>query len=177
MGRRHLPAEDFDREAASARRAAPPVQPREPWPISLSATERSQAMRTRVEDVMKEAICVRPELALKKLVALLVRHGIGAAPVVDADGKALGVVSKTDLIGDLAPGLTAGEVMTSPVQAVPEGSSLADAVSLMSKKKVHRVLVTSESGKVSGVVSSLDVTNWLARPERSSSGPASPACL
>jgi CBS domain-containing protein len=43
-------------------------------------------------------VCVRPELDVEALTRLFVEHGINAAPVVDEEGRAVGVVSKTDLL-------------------------------------------------------------------------------
>ena len=53
----------------------------------------------RAMDVMTtNVITVTPETTIEALAALLGQHGISGAPVVDADGKLIGIVSEGDLI-------------------------------------------------------------------------------
>jgi CBS domain-containing protein len=58
----------------------------------------------RVRDVMSSpVVCVPPDMALKEVAHLLVRHGISAVPVVE-DGELVGIVSEADLVPlELAP--------------------------------------------------------------------------
>ncbi|WP_437615639.1 CBS domain-containing protein [Sorangium sp. So ce834] len=46
----------------------------------------------------RDVICVRPEVAVDEIAALLIRHGISGMPVVDADGKPVGMVSRADVL-------------------------------------------------------------------------------
>ncbi|WP_437819794.1 CBS domain-containing protein [Sorangium sp. So ce1078] len=46
----------------------------------------------------RDVICVRPEVPVDEIAALLVRHEISGMPVVDADGKPVGMVSRADVI-------------------------------------------------------------------------------
>lgn len=63
------------------------------------AAGESPARRTKLASVMaKHLLCVTPETGLSALAALLLEHGISAAPVVDQSGAAIGIVSKTDLL-------------------------------------------------------------------------------
>jgi predicted transcriptional regulator len=58
-----------------------------------------QPDRTSVASIMSaDTICVDPELGLEALALIFLERGISGAPVVDANGRPLGVVSKTDLI-------------------------------------------------------------------------------
>src|ERR1043165_7366720 len=64
---------------------------------------REAAGATPVAEIMTEApICVRPEMTLDRLLPLLVVENIGGVPVVDAHGRPLGMVSKTDLLSEEA---------------------------------------------------------------------------
>lgn len=57
---------------------------------------------------------------------------------------------------------TVGDIMTPIAFTVPEASSLGEAAALMSREGVHRVVVTAADGKVSGILSALDVLRWVA---------------
>ncbi len=54
---------------------------------------------TPLSQIMTKAvICVRPDTPLDDVMDLLVRHSISGVPVVDAEGRALGIVSRTDAL-------------------------------------------------------------------------------
>lgn len=137
-----------------------------------------------------EVTCVRDDVSLEALLALFVERSISGAPVVDARGFAIGVVSKSDVVRELyengetltafAPGDDAlgeqlhetrvsrgsvADIMTPLALTVFEQSPLANAAALMAFESMHRVPVVSESGKVVGILSALDVLRWLAEHE------------
>ncbi|HHT9105430.1 MAG TPA: CBS domain-containing protein [Candidatus Wujingus californicus] len=50
-------------------------------------------------DLMTEkTVCVKPETTIKDLINILVKNSINGVPVVDKNGKLVGVVSKTDIV-------------------------------------------------------------------------------
>lgn len=140
----------------------------------------------KVRDVMsKSVVSVAPEDSFERLARLFNRLGISGAPVVDATGRLVGVVSKTDLIrgeweaaprgfddflrlpGDL-PGPaeatgegTVGGIMSHAIVAVDEDDPVERAAALMDLHRIHRVLVTRQ-GRLSGVLSSLDLLKLIA---------------
>ncbi len=51
------------------------------------------------KDLMTEkVVCVHPETPIHTLIKILVKNRINGAPVVDKEGKLVGVVSKTDVV-------------------------------------------------------------------------------
>lgn len=142
-----------------------------------------------VSEVMaRPVVTVDPEMGLLDLMRLFVTAGIGAAPVLDASGLPIGVVSKTDLLRELydqadggagdsfdAPSAStsadepndsafqARHIMTASPVVVAQGASLAHAANLMAREHLHRVFVVDERGAITGVLSSSDLVDWLAR--------------
>jgi len=56
-------------------------------------------MRAAVSEMMtRRVICVRTTLPVRAVLMVLVEHGISGAPVVDAAGRPVGMVSITDLL-------------------------------------------------------------------------------
>ena len=50
-------------------------------------------------DLMTEkTVCVKPETTIKDLINILVKNNINGVPVVDKNGRLVGVVSKTDIV-------------------------------------------------------------------------------
>ncbi|MFI5296820.1 MAG: HPP family protein [Polyangiales bacterium] len=63
------------------------------------------ADHTRVSELIgPELICVREDLSVESLTAMLLDRGLAAVPVVDELGRAVGVVSKSDLIRERREG-------------------------------------------------------------------------
>jgi CBS domain-containing protein len=134
-------------------------------------------------------VCVGASMRIEKLLPLLVDQNIGGVPVVDAQGRPVGMVSKTDLLaneadradaeeverefppvgellGAFADGNgaqhTAGDLMSTPLLCVRETDSVARAAHVMSTRSVHRLGVIDAEGRLVGVVSTTDVVRWLA---------------
>ena len=87
---------------------------------------------------------------------LLEEHGIGAVPVVDQIGQLVGIISSTDLIQHVDPGLPVERVMTDRVHTVPKYEDVSIAARVMRNQNIHRVVVTHEK-KVVGVLSAFDL--------------------
>lgn len=144
----------------------------------------------KVGDVMtREVIAVAPDTSLVTTARLFAARHITGAPVIDPDGRPIGVVTQTDLTdpdrdrtnrpgksifyqvthharivqGDdatTADGIVA-DVMSPFVLAIDPNAPLMEAIRLMVSDDVHRLLVTRE-GKLVGIVTSMDVLRALA---------------
>jgi CBS domain-containing protein len=135
----------------------------------------------RVREVMSSpVVTVPPEMRLKDVADLLVRHGISAVPVVD-DGELVGIISEADLVPlELAPdprahlaplpqppgGLpgVAGEAMTRAVVALPEDADMAEAGRLMLERRIKSIPVV-RGRRVVGIVARRDLLEVLARSD------------
>jgi CBS domain-containing protein len=135
--------------------------------------------------------CVRPEVSVETLAALLLDHRMGGVPVVNEEGQPVGVVSKTDLLrhmherGDapesvetrpavdierLGPGFhaarvdptTVREIMMPMVFAIEQDTPIVHAAALMAGEGVHRLAVVDANLAIIGIVSTLDIVRWVA---------------
>ena len=129
-------------------------------------------MPTRVQDVMTiEVVVAHPTTPVKQTADLLAGHGLSALPVIDGQGRVLGVVSKADLLrGPQRPvggpvATTAGEAMTSPAVTVSPHATLTEAARRMQARGVKRLPVVADSGRLIGIVSRADLLRPLVRPD------------
>lgn len=60
-------------------------------------------------------------------------------------------------------GRTVGDVMTSGALSVLPTTSVADASRLMISNRVHRLPVIDENGLLVGIVTTFDITRWVAQ--------------
>jgi CBS domain-containing protein len=144
-------------------------------------------MRRTVEDVMTKSVVVVSERAsFKEIARLMEEYRISAVPVVGAAGSLVGIVSEGDLLlkekytSDTedqrffesrrhrherrkAEGITAADLMTSPVFTVEPTASLARAAGLMHHKNVKRLPVVGPDGRILGIVSRVDLLKVFLR--------------
>lgn len=114
--------------------------------------------------------CVREDVSVQALAALLIEGGFSGVPVVDEGGKPIGVVSQADLVrhhyesgtASHEPPSTVSDIMTDVSLTLNEGASVSEAAVLMALKSIHRIPVLDPMGQVVGILSPLDVLYWLA---------------
>jgi CBS domain-containing protein len=135
----------------------------------------------RVRDIMTpHVLTVSADARVDHAVWSLSAKGITGAPVCDAAGKVVGVLSRSDLIDSDTHGVVAGErpvseVMTPEVWAVHPDAPASEAVALMVAKSIHRVVVMEHERALVGIVTSMDVMKAILaghdlRPRRTEEG-------
>ena len=128
----------------------------------------SAADRTPLSEVMTaDVMCVRPAVSIEAVAELLTERGITGVPVVDEAGRAIGIISKTDLVAARHDrlGETAADIMMPIAFTLPENATLSHAAALMAYEGIHRLPVVAVDGSVVGIVSAMDVVRWLARSD------------
>jgi CBS-domain-containing membrane protein len=157
------------------------------------AAERDDGdMNATVKDVMTtHVVALTKESSFKDVAALLRQHRVSAFPVVDADGKVIGVVSDTDMLpkeallaglpekgsgpdaavydhNDFlkAIGVTAASIMTTAPVTITADEPVTSAARLMYSCKVRSLPVVTENGYLTGIISRSDVLSVYGRPDR-----------
>jgi len=133
-----------------------------------------------VRDVMTtQVVTVRPDARVKEAIQLLDDHQITAMPVVDADGRLVGVVSEADVLRDAlmpdrrtheipvaiesrAKVLTVNDVMTHLPMSVTADADLSIAASVLVDTSIKSLPVV-DGDRVVGMVSRRDVIAVLAK--------------
>lgn len=136
-----------------------------------------------VSDVMTHtAIAIGRDAPYKEIVALLDQWKVSALPVLEGEGRVVGVVSEADLLAkeefrgeEPGPGefaevakaraVRAGELMSTPAVTVHADATLAEAARIMARRKVKRLPVVNEIGMLEGVVSRSDLLKVFLRSD------------
>jgi len=143
-----------------------------------------------VRDVMtKDVVTVRTFAPFRELVQTMLAHEIGALPVVDSMGHAVGIVSRTDLIAKEAPepggplqawrmlshrsrkaqarreATSAARLMAADLVTVDGDAGVARAVDLMQRHAVTHLPVVDERNAVVGIVSRGDLLRVFLRDD------------
>ncbi|MFI6371501.1 CBS domain-containing protein [Streptomyces sp. NPDC050546] len=140
-----------------------------------------------VSDVMTHTVvAIGREALFKDIVELMGQWKVSAVPVLEGDGRVIGVVSEADLLpkeefrdsdpdrytqrrrlSDLAKAgaLTADELMSSPAVSVHSGATLAQAARIMAQRGVKRLPVVDGQGVLEGIVSRADLLKVFLRSD------------
>lgn len=139
-----------------------------------------------VSDVMtKKVVAVTQGAGFKEIVDAMARWKVSALPVLEGEGRVIGVVSEADLLPKeefrvRSPGLVeqmrrledtakagslcAGDLMTRPAVTVAPDATLPQAARLMAAHHVKRLPVVGD-GTLKGIVSRADLLKVFLRPD------------
>ncbi|MEU4892627.1 CBS domain-containing protein [Streptomyces sp. NPDC044780] len=141
-----------------------------------------------VSDVMtRTVVAVGREAPFKELVQTLGTWRVSAMPVLEGEGRVIGVVSEADLLPkeefrdsdpdrfqqlrrlpDLAKAgaVTAEELMSSPAVTVHPDATLPEAARIMAVRGVKRLPVVDAEGKLQGIVTRGDLLKVFLRTDQ-----------
>ncbi|WP_406473289.1 CBS domain-containing protein [Streptomyces platensis] len=125
--------------------------------------------RTVADLMTPEAVVVQRGTPFKEIARLLDEYDITAVPVLDENDQPVGVVSEADLLRRQIAKLgatTAEAIMTSPAVVARPGWSVVEAAKTMEKKRVKRLPVVDDSGRLIGVISRSDLVQLFLRRDR-----------
>lgn len=156
--------------------------------MSLISTE------LKAKDIMTaDPVCVGPATRIRELARVFEQHEISGAPVVDQQGRVVGVVSKTDLIRRCSEGtdevppaflceilaeqgdedqssqvipeplICVEDFMTEDPLMVTPNMSVAAVARLMFERHIHRVIVADEKEFPVGIITTMDMMGALGR--------------
>ncbi|MET9903645.1 CBS domain-containing protein [Streptomyces sp. NPDC006446] len=140
-----------------------------------------------VSDVMTGAVvAVGRETLFKDIIERMEQWQVSALPVLEGDGRVIGLVSEADLLlkeefrdsdpdrltqqrrlSDLAKAgaVSAEELMSTPAVTVHADATLAEAARIMALRHVKRLPVVNADGVLEGVVSRGDLLKVFLRPD------------
>jgi len=105
-----------------------------------------------------------PDAKIMTAVDFLLHHGVTGAPVVDSDGKLVGIITETDLLklvteviqGEPPTEATVAEYMTTDVITVPPTVDIYYIAGMFLANKFRRLPVV-ENNKIVGAITRFDL--------------------
>ncbi len=140
-----------------------------------------------VADIMTPAPDkVSPESSVREVADILLGSRFTGLPVVDSEGRPVGVISRTDLLNrarlplrfgllagtkredleavmDSLSGMKAEKIMSRPPEIIAQNTAITEAVKVMLNKGVKRLPVVNNQGLLTGIVSRIDVFRSIAK--------------
>ena len=139
--------------------------------IHKNMTARAQAAEVakvkRFESgVVKDPITITQNMKVRDVLALTNQHKISGLPVIDAGGRVVGIVTNRDLRFETNLGQPVKNIMTprSKLVTVREGATREDAMTLMHKHRLERVLVVNKNFELLGLITVKDIQKSTEHP-------------
>lgn len=148
---------------------------------------------TTAKDIMsKDVYTVTTDMTIEKLARILAKHRISGAPVLDDNGKLIGIVTENDLISQKKrlhiptvinlfdsiiylenprhleedikkmAGIKVGDICTRKVVAIKEDAPLEEIATTMAEKGIH-LLPVMRGNKIVGIVGKADIVKAIAK--------------
>jgi CBS domain-containing protein len=120
----------------------------------------------KIDEVMtKRVVTVPLGATLADATPILVANRISGAPVVDPEGRVVGVLSEADCLSHPAGAeTTVAEAMSAPARTIEPGQRINEAARIMVEAHINRLPVVDEA-KLVGIVSRADLVRALAVQE------------
>ena len=132
-----------------------------------------------IEDIMsRKVVWIMEDDSLIKARKLMVEEGLSTLPVMNADGKVIGIVTVTELMDALIEILDVlaesgarnalkrirvGEIMRPLIPSLRPDDTIGMAAALMIEKSIRGVLVMNEEGGLEGLVTLTDLTRFVVK--------------
>ena len=139
--------------------------------VHKNMTPRAQAAEVakvkRFESgVVKDPITISQNMTVRDVLNLTAQHKISGLPVVDAAGRVVGIVTNRDLRFETNLSQPVRNIMTPRARLVTvrEGASREEAMELMHKHRLERVLVISKNFDLRGLITAKDILKSTEHP-------------
>src|SRR5262245_4121986 len=116
--------------------------------------------------IVKDPITVSPEMKVRDVLALTRQHRISGLPVINTAGRVVGIVTNRDLRFETKLDQPVKNIMTprERLVTVREGAPHDEAMSLMHKHRLERVLVVNKNFELRGLITVKDVLKSTEHP-------------
>lgn len=128
-----------------------------------TTTIRSIPKKTVGDIASRDVISFRMDCSIKEAAKKLAANEIDGGPVMK-DGKVVGVFTGTDLVQAIAEDnedKTVGDLMSTNVVIVNEDLKIANAIEVMLKKSISRLIIADNDNNLMGIVTRTDLIDSI----------------
>ena len=115
-----------------------------------------------VKDIMtKNVVTTRVNASAREAVKTMESQNIGSIVVMERD-RPVGIITERDIVVRIASpsvdprNMKVQDIMTSPLVTIKSDASVEEAVALMGKRKIKKIVVMEE-GKIAGMLTYTDI--------------------
>ena len=165
-----------------------PGDAREIFRLAYAQAMRRLGFSLRAKDLMSmPVVSVTADTPLPQVAQVMAQAGVSGLPVLDGQGRVLGVISEKDFLARMDPqgpgtfmgvvarclnsgsclvapmlGESAGQAMNAPALCVGPEATLTEIAALLNHRGVNRAPVVDAQGRLLGIVSRADLVRQAA---------------
>ncbi len=115
-------------------------------------------------DIMTRTVhTISPEATVQDVAQLLSQKSMSGVPVIDKEGKIIGIVTESDIIGKVhRAGLCVADIMSPEIIFVDEETRVGEIAMLLVERNIKRVPVMRE-GQLLGIICRADIVHAVAQ--------------
>ena len=135
-------------------------------PPKAQAAEVTKVKRFE-SGIVKDPITITPDMKVRDVLKLTQQHKISGLPVIDGSGRVVGIITNRDLRFETKLDQPIRNIMTprERLVTVSEGAGREEAMALMHKHRLERVLVVNEKFELRGLVTVKDILKSTEHPD------------
>ncbi|MEX1041812.1 MAG: IMP dehydrogenase [Pirellulaceae bacterium] len=136
-------------------------------------TEEVYKVKRSANGIIIDPVTLPPDAPVQKARDVMDQHNVSGVPVVHADGKLAGIITRRDLRFLETHDLLISEVMTKENLVTATGTvTLTEAEQILTAKKVEKLLLVDETYKLTGLITikDIDMMNRFPQASKDSTG-------
>ncbi len=133
-------------------------------PIEVQAEEVDKVKRSEAGMIV-DPVTMQPDQSIREALAVMANYKISGVPVTSQEGHLVGILTNRDLRFEDNLEKKISELMTKEdLVTVPEGTTLAQARTLLHQHRIEKVLVVDQDGNLKGLITVKDIQKALEYP-------------
>lgn len=132
--------------------------------IEAQAAQVRKVKRSQ-SGMILDPITLKDNSTLRDAENIMRDHKIGGIPVVDSNGKLLGIITNRDLRFQKDMNVVVDKIMTKEnLITAPEGITLEKAEVILQKYKIEKLPIVNKKGKLTGLITFKDIQKKKNKP-------------
>jgi IMP dehydrogenase len=132
--------------------------------VAEQATEVTKVKKAE-SGMVVDPVVVHPDQKLDQALELMRRFNIHGLPVVDSDGRAVGILTNRDIRFEKKLDQLVREVMTTKLITAAEGITLDESKELLHHNRIEKLVVVDAAGKLRGLITIKDIEKAQHHPQ------------
>ncbi|HSM07809.1 MAG TPA: IMP dehydrogenase [Gemmatimonadota bacterium] len=136
-------------------------------PVDRQVAQVDRVKRSE-SGMILDPITLGPDAKLREANALMREFSISGVPIVDADGRLIGIITNRDLVFETDMEQRVGDAMVSDgLVTAPVGTSLEGAEEILRRHKIEKLPVVDDDGMLRGLITVKDIFKRRSHPNAS----------
>ncbi len=133
--------------------------------IEAQAAEVDKVKRSE-SGMIVDPITITPDRPISEALAVMAYYKISGVPVVDGDGKLVGILTNRDLRFETRLDLRVRDVMTGREKLItaPVGTTLEDAKAILQQYRIEKLPIVDEDFRLKGLITVKDIQKAIKYP-------------